>query len=167
MGTFRNEIQIDASPETVWETLADFGGVARYNPTVVASRSLSEVNEGVGATRRCDLTIGGGHLEERINAWDEEARTYALDIVGGKRIPPFATAVATLAVRPDGVGSRVTAELVYTLKGGPAGRIMDKTMVTPKFGPAFADLLKGLKHHVETGEVVTEDTPLDYELVVA
>ena len=166
MTTFANEIFIEAPPEEVWEALADFSGVHRFHPTVSDSRSLTDDDRGLGATRQCDLTLGGGQLEERISSWDE-GRSYSLDIVGGKRTPPFESAVATMSVRSAAGGSIASAQLVYTLRGGLLGSLMDRTMVAPKFRPAFADLLRGLKHHVETGEVVTEQTPLDYEVLSA
>lgn len=161
------EIQINAPKEKVWQVLADFGGVQNYNPNVKKSYSTSKANGGVGATRHCDLTLFGASVEEAITDW-QEGREYSIAILGGKKSPPFKTAVATLAVRDDGKGgSIVTGKFDYRLKFGPVGYLMDQMMVKPAFTKAFPKLLAGLKHYAETGEVVDSNVRLNMQPVTA
>lgn len=161
------EIQINAPKEQVWQVLADFGGVQNYNPNVKKSYATSTANGGVGATRHCDLTLFGASVEEEITNW-QDGREYSVAILGGKKSPPFKTAVATLAVRDDGKGgSIVTGRFDYKLKFGPIGYLMDQMMVKPAFTKAFPKLLAGLKHYAETGEKVDAGTSIDMNAVMA
>ncbi len=163
MARFRFEISIDAPLERVWDVIADFGSVYRYSPAVTHSYVTSGQRAGVGTTRHCDLVFPGATIEERIIDWHADER-YTLEIFDGDRQPPFRTAHAGFEVHRDGPErSVVTAELAYELKFGPAGALMDRLIVEPKFGPAFGSLLAGLKHHIETGEEVTADTDLSAE----
>lgn len=165
MATIHYEIAVDRPASEVWKLISDIGGVYRYNPNVAQSRLTSGgADLGVGATRHCDLTFSGSSAEERILEWNE-GEGYALEIFGGEKMPPFkGHPRAAVAVRPAGSGrSVVTGDLSYELKFGPVGRLMDKAMVAPRFGPAFGGLLAGIKHHAETGEEVTEKTDLSAE----
>lgn len=158
------EIRIDAPAGRVWEVLADFGGVYRYNPNVASSHATSETRQGVGASRHCDLTTSGVTLEERIVEWTE-GESYLVDIYGGSKVPPFKQARARLAVRPDGEGAIVTGTLEYSLKFGPVGALMDRLLVAPRFSKAWTRMLAGLKHYTETGQEVSDGTPLRIESV--
>jgi hypothetical protein len=40
-------------------------------------------------------------------------------------------------------------------------------MIKPQFGEAFGSQLAGLKHHIETGEKVTESEGLPLDQIVA
>ncbi len=61
---------IDASVQKVWEVLADFGDVYRWAPSVTNSYSTSENNNGLEASRHCDIA-GFGGIEEYITEWNE------------------------------------------------------------------------------------------------
>lgn len=166
MASIRYEITVDRPPSEVWDLISDFGGVYRYNPNVSHSRLTNgSANEGVGATRHCDLSFSGASVEERILEWHEGAG-YALEIFDGEKLPPFRSGVrAAVTVRPAGSERSVVAgSMDYELKFGPVGRLMDRAMVAPRFGPAFGRFLAGIKHHAETGEEITENTDLSAEL---
>jgi uncharacterized protein YndB with AHSA1/START domain len=74
MGTFSKETTIDASREDVWSVLADLGSISRWNPGVTHSRSTSHAPGGEGATRHCDVGVGGrtAQLQERAVDWRGE-----------------------------------------------------------------------------------------------
>lgn len=165
MTRLTREVTIDAPAASVWEVLADFGAVYRYNPNVERSHSTSEAKQGVGAARHCDL-IPNGTLEERIVDWTE-GKSYLVDIYGGSKVPPFKQALAQLVVRPNGHGAIVTGTLEYSLRFGPVGLLLDRLLVAPRFSKAWARLFAGLKHYVETGEQVSDRTPLKLEAVRA
>lgn len=164
MTTHTAEIQIQASKETVWTALADFGGVWKYNPAVNSSRSLTAANEGVGAERHCDLAFAGAAVDERIVEWDDNG-SYVVEIYDGKKLPPIKNVLARLTVKESGGSSIVTAKMDYETKLGPIGSVMDRFMISPKFGKAFSGMLVGLKHHIETGSNVEMSTKLDYDAV--
>lgn len=159
MTTLRNHVHIDAPVEEVWNVLADFGGIAAFNPGVVKSRSLGSANSGRGAERQCDLDAKS-YIRERIVDW-HDGKDLTLEIYEGKGTPPFKDASTTFTVTTSGTGTRVSSILQYRIKGGPLGRLLDRLVVSRKFAPAMVGVLAGLKRHVETGELVTETTSLD------
>jgi len=71
MAHFSTQIRINATKEKVWEVLADFGGIYRWNPGVRHSYSTSESSHGLLATRHCDLLEGDDYLDEQILEWRE------------------------------------------------------------------------------------------------
>lgn len=154
------ETRIEAPVQQVWDVLADFGGTWKYNPNVTKSHSTSETNSGVGAERHCDLAFAGAEVEERIVDWNE-GRSYDVAILDGRRTPPMKDPLAHFEVEADGDATVVRAFMRYDMKYGPLGWAMDRAMVRPKFGKAFGQILAGLKHHVETGELVTDDIKVD------
>lgn len=58
---------IDAAPEEVWRTLADFGGISRWAPNVTHSATLSPTTEGPGTARR--VQAGRKVLVETVLDW--------------------------------------------------------------------------------------------------
>ena len=152
-------VRIDASTERVWDVLADFGGVHRTNPGVSASHLTSEESSGVGATRHCDLSFSGAATEERIVRWDE-GRGLGIDIYDGKRLP-FSKAEAEFTIEPDGEGSVLEATMACEMKYGPLGQVMDAVMVRRQYLKGWGQFIAGVKHHAESGDEVTADTPLD------
>ncbi len=165
MTTITREIKIDASQEKVWEILADFGGIYKFNPGVSSSHSTSSANSGVGATRHCDL-LPAGSVEERIFEW-KEGQAYKVEIYSGKGTPPFKSAVGQLEAKPDGNGTLVRMRFEYSLKFGPIGALMDRLMVRSQFSKAIPGILAGLKHYAETGEEVGRKVQLPLQLVTA
>lgn len=152
MSVIVRSIQLDASPARAWEALADFGGIARWNPNVSESRSTSAANGGVGATRHCD--VKGGSIEERILDW-QDGRSLVLEIYEAKGSPSaIKRAVATFTVDPAGRGSLVTATLDFKLKFGPLGAVMSALVARRQFARSFEQLLAGLQEHLATGEPI-------------
>jgi carbon monoxide dehydrogenase subunit G len=166
MTRLTREVHINAPKEKVWEILADFGGVYKFNPNVPKSYCTSTANGGLGATRHCDLAFKGAAIEERIVEW-REGQSYTIEIYEGKNTPPFKTATASISVRKDGNGSIVSGTFEYTMKCGPLGALMDKLMMQPQFSQAWSRLFAGLKHYAETGEPVEVHTPVNLTEVVA
>ena len=154
MTTETRSVYVDAPRHQVWDVLADFGNIYKFNPNLTGSYSTSDANSGVGATRHCDLTFSGASIEEEIIAWNE-GESYQIEIVDGTRTPPFKSVVATLAVADEGVGTRVTMTMEYSLKFGPIGRAMDALGIRKQYAKAVTLILAGLKHYVETGEETT------------
>lgn len=73
---------IAASPEQIWEVLADFGAVSTWAPNADHSCLMSAGGGGVGITRR--IQTRRMTLVERVVTWDEP-KTLAYDIEG---LPP-------------------------------------------------------------------------------
>ncbi len=156
MAHFSTQIRINATTEKVWEVLADFGGIYLWNPGVRHSYSISESNHGLLATRHCELLTSDDYLDEQILEWrDGESFKVAISDTN----LPFHRSVVEFSVEADGNGTIVTVAPDYALKYGLLGRLMNQIVVRRKFKRGMEDLLKGLKYHIETGEVVGDRVP--------
>lgn len=114
-----------ASPEAVWDLLADFPNISRWNSGVKHSESTSDATSGVGAKRHCDLAPFGA-LEETIQEWDE-GKLLAISIDEAKLLP-IKHGLAKFAISPDGEGSRLDFDYEYDLKFGPLGKLMQPVL---------------------------------------
>lgn len=151
------EIVIEAPKERVWSALADFGNVYLWNPAVDHSRSTSDVPNGIGATRHCDLTISKASIEERVVEWVENERM-RVEIFDGRRTPPFREAWGDITLEEVPGGTLTGLRLHYELKGGILGGVIDRLMVRRQYGKGLKLALAGLKYHVETGKPVEKGT---------
>jgi hypothetical protein len=147
-------IAIGAPTDKVWEVLADFGNVASWAPTIVDSRSTTEVNRGVGARRMLDHK-SGMVLEEVIVEWNE-GHSFIFEIPNG--LGPIKNLRESWSVEPAPEGSVVVVIMNFEMKLGPLGEIMDLLILRLLTSRELALGLAGLKHHIETGEVVTSET---------
>ncbi|HXW36248.1 MAG TPA: SRPBCC family protein [Acidimicrobiales bacterium] len=100
MGSAKAEIDIEASPEKVWELVGNFGGIADWMPGLDACTVKGD-----------DRTISmlGMEIVERLYDRDEEARSITYGIVGGSLSLDHHR--ATIKVQPSGTGSFVTWEV--------------------------------------------------------
>lgn len=165
MTKITREVWIDASKEQVWEVLADFGNIYKFNPTVPKSYSTSEQTTGLGATRHCDFGGSGSSVEERIVEW-QEGESMTIDIYDSVKTPPFKQSGAVISIKEQDDGTLVSGSLVYELKFGPIGGLMDKMMVRSQFESAWSGVLAGLKSYVETGKEVESFKDVNFEPVV-
>ncbi len=154
MTEIAREIAINALPERVWDVLADYESVANWAPDVVSAHATTEESQGVGATRLC-ATSGFGDIEETITDWrDGESLTYSA--TGNL---PLRDVVMTWSVRAEGGRTVATLRARYEIKEGGPESVMDRLNLRRTLAGAFESALLGLKHHVETGEVVGDGLP--------
>ena len=156
MTTFRSEIRIDSAKENVWQVLADFGAVQNFAAGVSRSYYTSDKKEGVGVSRHCDLVNPSGYVEERVTDW-REGDGYTFEIYESNA--PLKTASADMSLKRDGAATIVAITLNYELKFGLIGSLLSLLIVRRKFRKSIDSLLAGLKHHVETGELVGDALP--------
>lgn len=156
MAHFSTQIRINATKEEVWEVLADFGGIYRWNPGVRHSYSTSESNHGLLATRHCELLKGDDYLDENILEW-RDGESFKVNIYETNL--PLHRNVVEFSIESDGGGTIVTVAPEYVLKFGLLGRLMNQIVVGRKFKEGMKDLLAGLKYHIETGELVGDRIP--------
>ena len=152
MPNVTREIQVDAPTEKVWAVLANIGAVQDYSPGVVKSYYTSDIKEGVDASRHCDL-LPTGTVEERIVDW-RDGEQFSIEIYEGTEVPYFGVSHFTL--ERNGIGTIVTQVMDYKptddLPNTLVGRSMEGLV-----GKIVGGNLVGLKHFVETGEVVTRE----------
>ena len=166
MSTIIREIWVDAPQSGVWDVLADFGNIYRFSPTVRKSYSSNDKPSGLGAERHLELSFEGSSGYERIIEW-HDGQKMKLELYDGQGMPPWKSAIVEFSVREHNGGTMVRGAINYDMKFGPIGALMDRFMIQPQFGEAFGSQLAGLKHHVETGEEVTEIEGLPMDQLVA
>jgi len=89
--------RVTAPAERVWEILSDFAGIAKLSPAI---QSCTVEGEGVGAVRTLGMP-GGASIQERLEAHDEQAKTFSYSIIGNSPLP-FNGYLSTVTVKPDG-----------------------------------------------------------------
>ncbi|MGV9672976.1 MULTISPECIES: SRPBCC family protein [unclassified Gordonia (in: high G+C Gram-positive bacteria)] len=133
-------LDIDATPEQVWEVLAADDAVVSWSPLVTAASWAGE--RGVGAVRT--VTIAKAlSVQERFYRWDENSRmTFAATRTTGPGIKAFAEDyVLTEQVGSTRLDWTVAIDVPAPLRA--AGR-----PVSAGLGAAVRQLAKGLHHKV-------------------
>ena len=153
-----HEVWIDAPRQEVWDkAMADFGNIYKWNPNVPKSYSTNSKSTGLGAERHCDLDPQGKNsIEERVVQWNEGEMMEVL-ITDGKGTPPWKNPTAKIELFDEKGGTRFRFTFSYGMKLGPIGKLMDRFMIQPQFGPVIAQLPAGLKHYMETGQKASRD----------
>ena len=146
---------IDAPPDKVWSVLADLGSIYKWNPGVAKSHTTSELTQGEGATRHCDLD-DKNYLEERAFDW-REGESFKIDVFESSM--PLESNIVSFQIAPAGDATRVSVTADYKLKFGPIGALMDVLFGKRMLQRGFDDMMAGLKHHIETGELIGDSVP--------
>lgn len=152
MSQIAKRIPIRASAEAVWQVLADFGGAERWAPTVLKSHCSTEVNRGLGA-KRIITTSTGETTEEVIVEWNE-GHSFTFEIPEG-----LASIIKILretwSVEHSSQGAEVIVIMDYQMKEGLVYSILNALVARRALMKMLVQNLAGLKHHIETGEIVT------------
>ena len=154
MSEVNGSTRINAGSEKVWEVISDYGNIQNWSPAVVSSALASEQATGVGAARTCDVP-GFGNVEEKVTHWTE-GESFTFEVTG---VGPLRYARSTWHVAPEGAGARVSVRVEYRVKFGPLGALLNAVVIHRKIGSTLKQSLQGLKHHVETGEIVGTEVP--------
>lgn len=144
MTKLHHEIKIDASPEKVWQILANLEEVQHYNPLVAKTMYISAHKEGVGATRYCDF-IPKGFSEETVTDWIPNtllgmkvvASSFPMKFIGWKT-----------HLTAEGNGTLVSQDLEYEMKFGLLGLMMNSLLMKNKYNSILQNIFDGLKKYV-------------------
>jgi ligand-binding SRPBCC domain-containing protein len=147
MTVLENQVRIEAPPERVWSVLASLDALANYDPGISKAEIVSEVKNGPGAARKCDLAPGGW-FKERVGTWrPNEALSFELY----ECTLPVRALRHTYTLVPDAGGTVVRQRMEYRLKFGPFGRLLDALVVRRKWDAGIRGFFAGLKKYVESG----------------
>jgi uncharacterized protein YndB with AHSA1/START domain len=119
--------QIDASVETVWKVLHDFGDIQRWSPGVTDSELTSQGPVGEGSTRQCGFAPFGG-VNERVDRHVPNERL-TVNIYETFKLP-ISGAVADFNIASRNGGTELTLHYNCALNalGGFAKGYTDKQM---------------------------------------
>jgi len=159
------KVRIHAPKQKVWDTLADFGNVYKLSPNLQSSHSTSELKSGLGAERHCDFTAMGAEVEERITEWNE-GESMKIDIYESKKIPMIAGMGAFFTVKSEGEFTVLSGTFQYHMTN-PLGNLLNNLAMKKANIKNWEQFMAGIKHHVETGEDVIEQTSLNTAVVEA
>ena len=153
MSTFSESIVISAPLFRVWNTLADIGRIHEWNPGVVASSKTTPGEDGIGASRHCEL--GGKHyLDEEVVEWEPQG---ALTMRITATSLPLESADIRFTLVGHGHRTTVTVSPTYSVKFAWIGHVLDRVAVRSQYRRGMARLLRGLKQHIE-GRPATESS---------
>jgi len=145
MGEFEEQIIVSASPDKVWDVLADIGNIYLWNPGVVRSRLTTHGEVSVSACRLCNLG-GKNYLDEEVIEFEKPHR---LTMRVNDTNLPFKAAEIRFTVEPQGEKTVVKVSPKYQLKFGLLESILDTIIVRSQYRKGMQELLRGLRNHVD------------------
>lgn len=166
MATFKKQKIINATKKNVWEVLSNYGAVSKFNPSVSKSYISSVQDQGVGATRVCEL-LPVGKVSETITQWNE-GNGFLIQVKPIEKLPPIENFTGFFEIEKLSVNtSRVSVTINYKIKLGVTGKILNKILIQPKLEASIVDLLIGLKLHLEKGVHIIDAKSLNKLLKTA
>ncbi len=109
----KRSADIAAPPAKVWQTIGDFCGIGTWHPAIETC-APSEMD---GMKVRTLGLKGGGTIKEEQLARDEKVMSYTYTILESPL--PVSDYKSTIAVAPEGSGSKVTWSGTFNAKGAP------------------------------------------------
>ncbi len=138
-------IKINATPQRVWETLADFGAVSDWAPYMKSSHLIGETRFAEGM-RRGMLHSWGFRFEETVTAWNK-GEGFSFDV---ERAPfPMKDVSESWRIGQQDGFSTVTTSVTYSMKLGLIGTLLDWLFVRFVVQREMRAGLNGLKKHLE------------------
>lgn len=152
--TVKVELKINAPAERVWEAMVlDYGEISNFSPYIYTSDYINGSVKGVeGATRKCSFNERGTRwTHERIAEIDKANMTMRNTVIDAQKFPlNMDNSQAFYTVRDNGDGTSTAGyEFQYRTKPAFMGGL-----VKGQFKKQLSGTLVGLKHYIETGEIV-------------
>jgi len=160
------EAEINAPIAQVWAEFSNLGGIYLNSPTVASSFNSSEIKTGLGATRHMILSPmmkKGATLDERVTVWEEGAYM-KLEVYEIFNVPGIQTMIGDFQLIEKGEKTILRSTLNYSMTSKSWG-MMNKMAGKKKFTKVWRKVIAGYRHHIETGEEVTNKTKLDSKSV--
>lgn len=147
MTTLNNEIVIDAPMEKIWASLSNIEELEKYDPTVARSAPLTQATSGLGAARKVEMKDGKNWFEEKVTRWvPNQVLTYELTACSF----PVHRLSHTYRFEQEGRLIRVKQVMVYQVKFGWLGRVMDTLMIRKRSDAGIKQFMSGLKTYAES-----------------
>src|SRR5687768_12784226 len=147
MSVIHNEILIQAPVDKIWDVLASPGLLERYDPTVLKSTLISDVQTSLSAKRRVNMQDGKNWFEEQITVYKRnEALTYELTACSF----PVSKLKHSYTFEKIGQQTKVSQTMEYTVKFGLLGRLLDAMLIRKRSDAGVKKFFAGLKSYVES-----------------
>ncbi len=147
MTQIERQIDIDRSPQEVFDVLADLDRLPDWATTVVENHDTPDKPLEVGQTFGQTIRLAGRNIRTEWEVIDvERPRHLAYRATG----PAGATLEMHQRVEPDGEASRVELELDYELPGGALGDAVDRIYVERRNEREAEHSLHNLKDLLES-----------------
>ncbi len=128
--------KLNASAQEVWDTIKDFNGLPKFMDAIADSTMQGS---GVGAVRSLTLQDGGPPIVERLESYDEQARTLSYSII--KSPLPLTQYLAKMEVLDLG-GSQCELQWSSTFRAEGASDEEAKKVVEGVYTGGFEGLKK-------------------------
>lgn len=140
-----SQIEINATPATVWAVLSDFHGLEKWARRVRVTK-LGDKERGIGAGRRA-VVPGLGTVDEVVIQWEPEQRlSYSVTPVS-----VFGAGIAHWRLEAAGPRTtRVFERFEYDMRFGIFGALLHALVVKRKLAQAQPNMLKQFKKGVES-----------------
>ena len=144
MATIYNKITINASPEEVWNVLADPARLDQYDPVTKKSELISKIVSGLGAERKCETSTGW--FKDKITEF-QPCERLAFTLTGCNQ--PMKSLNHSYALKKIGNQTEVRQVMKYTMKFGIIGKLMDALMGKRQSDKQIKLFFNGLKEYIE------------------
>lgn len=162
MPSISHSVEINSPKTSVWDILADIGGVATWAPIDDHAVRTNEIEPGVGCERACGIS-GFGKVTERVEGWDEgESLIIGIDSIG-----PMKSARSTFDLSEHEGRTTVDMTIRFDTRFGPIGALIGATMMRRKLSQQATVALAGLKQYAETGHPISTQNDLSPETLAA
>jgi hypothetical protein len=146
------EILVALPRAQVWERLRDLGIAHYYVPGLTDTRFTTAQREGVGTSRKV-YQKGMAPMDETVVEW-REGYGFVLRLHNGDKAPLiFKQAYFSYAIEDAGPQqTRFRPALIYTLRWGACGRLLDRLFINRSSGAMLRKLARSFKQFYETGK---------------
>jgi len=144
------EMEIDTTPQRMWEILSQYGDVDQFHAGVRESHADGESanTASLGCERVCHIIDMGLQivLKERIIEY-VEGKSYKYEVYEWKNFPLRKMLFGFCILDTDSRSTRLAIDIEYRAKPS-----LLTPMLAPKMRKLANDVLLGYKHYAETGE---------------
>ena len=141
-----------------WNYLRDLSLAHNYVPGVIDTCVTTEKKEGVGTSRRV-YQGKAKYINETVEEWNEgKGFLIRLHREGDGPPFPFKEAWFRYSIESDDQDfTRLTVNLIYVMRWGKFGKILNKLLIGKFIGDRIRSIAKRIKIYYETGERVTPE----------
>jgi coenzyme Q-binding protein COQ10 len=146
MFAVENTVEIAVPVSQAWSKISQLDRVDEWVESVKEAHFHTDLHEGVGTGRTCEIE-GFGTLRETVVAWEQE-RGFTLDVQGMPAL--VKTAHGSWLLEPAGEGkTRATMKMEVSTRFGVLGRLAERWMLKPQFAATVQGATEQFKRTLE------------------